>query len=40
MAYVAQPDNVKDLFGNGEVYENSISVNGGGANSSVALTGF
>jgi TonB-linked SusC/RagA family outer membrane protein len=38
MAYVAQPNNVKDLFNTGQVYENSISVNGGGTNSSVALT--
>ena len=38
MAYVAQPDNVRDLFRTGMVYENSISVNGGDANSSVALT--
>ena len=38
MAYVAQPDNVRDLFRTGMVYENSIAVNGGDANSSVALT--
>lgn len=38
MAYVARPNNVKDLFQTGNVIENSISVNGGGANSSVALT--
>jgi TonB-linked SusC/RagA family outer membrane protein len=38
MAYVARPNNVKDLFRTGSVYENSISVNGGDANSSIALT--
>ncbi len=38
MAYVPYPNNVKDLFRTGAVYENSISVNGGDANSSVALT--
>ncbi|MEO8962774.1 MAG: SusC/RagA family TonB-linked outer membrane protein, partial [Ginsengibacter sp.] len=38
MAYVPKPDNVKDLFRTGAVYENSISVNGGDATSSVALT--
>ena len=37
-AYVPQPNNVSDLFRTGTVYENSISVNGGDANSSVALT--
>jgi TonB-linked SusC/RagA family outer membrane protein len=38
MAYVPYPNNVKDLFRTGAVYENSISVNGGDANNSVALT--
>jgi len=38
MAYVAKPDNVNELFRNGAVYENSIGVNGGDANSSFALT--
>lgn len=38
MAYVPKPNNVKDLFRTGAVYENSISVNGGDATSSVALT--
>lgn len=38
MAYIARPDNVKELFRTGAVYENSISVNGGDANSTVALT--
>ena len=38
MAYIPYPNNVKDLFRTGAVYSNSISVNGGDANSSVALT--
>ncbi len=38
MAYVAQPNNVKDLFRTGAVYENSIGLNGGDANNSFALT--
>ncbi|MBL0356199.1 MAG: TonB-dependent receptor plug domain-containing protein [Chitinophagaceae bacterium] len=38
MAYVAKPNNVKDLFRSGSVYENSIGINGGDANSSFALT--
>ena len=37
-AYQAYPNNVKDLFKTGTVYENSLSVNGGDANSSVSLT--
>ncbi|SOD20043.1 SusC/RagA family TonB-linked outer membrane protein [Pedobacter xixiisoli] len=36
--YQAYPNNVKDLFRTGSVFENSISITGGGANSSVALT--
>ncbi len=36
--YKAYPDNVKELFRNGAVYENSIAVNGGDANNSFALT--
>jgi len=38
MSYVPRPDNVKDLFRTGGVYENSIGVNGGDATSSFALT--
>jgi hypothetical protein len=38
MAYVPQPNNVNELFQTGAVFENSISANGGDANSSVALT--
>ena len=38
VAYVPYPNNVKDLFSNGHVYENSISLNGGDEKSSVALT--
>lgn len=38
VAYVPYPNNVKDLFKTGNVYENSISVNGGNETSSVALT--
>ncbi len=37
-AYVAYPNNVKDLFNTGTVYENSLGVNGGDANSSIGLT--
>ncbi len=37
-AYKAYPNNVKDGFRTGHLYENSISVNGGDANSSVSLT--
>ncbi len=36
--YKAYPNNVKDGFQTGVLYENSISLNGGDANSSVALT--
>ncbi len=36
--YRPYPNNVKDLFRNGGVFENSIGVNGGDANSSVGLT--
>lgn len=36
--YRAYPDNVKDLFRTGTVYENSISINGGNEKSSVGLT--
>ena len=38
VAYVPYPDNVKDLFRTGNVFENSISINGGTEKSSVALT--
>lgn len=38
MAYVAQPNNVNELFRTGAVYENSVTVNGGNDISSVALT--
>jgi TonB-linked SusC/RagA family outer membrane protein len=37
-AYQAYPNNVKDLFKTGVVYENSLGVNGGDANSSVGIT--
>jgi TonB-linked SusC/RagA family outer membrane protein len=36
--YVAQPDNVKNLFKNGSVYENSVSVNGGDEKTAFVLT--
>ncbi len=36
--YKAYPNNVKDGFRTGTLYENSISVNGGDGNTSVALT--
>src|SRR5688572_13894635 len=36
--YRAYPDNVKDLFQRGWVYENSISVNGGSEKGSVGVT--
>ncbi|MEI6949589.1 SusC/RagA family TonB-linked outer membrane protein [Paraflavisolibacter sp. H34] len=36
--YRAYPNNVKDLFNNGTVYENSIGVTGGDDKNSVALT--
>lgn len=38
VAYVAYPNNVKDLFNDGHVYENSISMSGGDEKSAVALT--
>lgn len=38
VAYVPYPNNVKDLFSNGHVYENSISLNGGDDKNSVAIT--
>jgi len=31
MKYQAQPDNVKDLFQTGTIYENSLSIAGGDA---------
>ncbi|MEJ7737402.1 MAG: SusC/RagA family TonB-linked outer membrane protein [Chitinophagaceae bacterium] len=37
-AYRAYPDNVKDLFNTGMVYENSVGVTGGDAKSSLGLT--
>ena len=36
--YVAQPDNVKNLFKKGQLWENSLSINGGNESSSFALT--
>lgn len=36
--YIAYPNNVKDLFQTGTVFENSISMNGGDEKTSVALT--
>lgn len=38
MPYISRPNNVKDLFQTGFVYENSIGVNGGDAGNSFALT--
>lgn len=38
IAYRAYPNNVKDLFQTGKVYENSISFSGGDEKNSVALT--
>ena len=38
IAYVPYPNNVKDLFSTGKVYENSVSINGGDEKTSVALT--
>lgn len=38
IAYRAQPDNVKDLFRTGMVYENSVGFSGGNEQSSVAAT--
>jgi TonB-linked SusC/RagA family outer membrane protein len=37
-AYKAYPNNVKDAFKTGMLYENSISVNGGDANTTLGLT--
>jgi TonB-linked SusC/RagA family outer membrane protein len=39
MAYVAQPNNVKDLFHTGYLFENSVSLNGGDEKNSVSATG-
>jgi TonB-linked SusC/RagA family outer membrane protein len=39
VAYRAYPNNVKDLFRTGKVYENSISVSSGNEKSSVSATG-
>jgi TonB-linked SusC/RagA family outer membrane protein len=36
--YVAHPDNVKDLFKNGSVFENSVSINGGDEKTAFVLT--
>lgn len=36
--YEAQPDNVKDLFETGVVYENSVNIQGGNDKSSINLT--
>lgn len=36
-AYKAYPGNIKSLFNTGQLYENSVSVNGGDANSSIGL---
>jgi outer membrane receptor protein involved in Fe transport len=38
VAYVPYPNNVKDLFQTGKVYENSVSFSGGDEKNSVALT--
>jgi TonB-linked SusC/RagA family outer membrane protein len=38
VAFRAYPDNVKDLFQNGMVYENSIGLNGGDGTNSIGLT--
>jgi len=38
IAYRPQPDNVKDLFRKGMIYENSVSLTGGNEKSSVGLT--
>ncbi len=38
VAYRAYPDNVRDLFRTGWVFENSVGVNGGNEKSSVGLT--
>jgi TonB-linked SusC/RagA family outer membrane protein len=36
--YVAHPNNVKDLFKNGSVFENSVSINGGDEKTAFVLT--
>ena len=36
--YIAQPNNVKDLFRDGFIYENSLNVNGGDEKSSIGVT--
>ncbi|WKN41755.1 SusC/RagA family TonB-linked outer membrane protein [Tunicatimonas pelagia] len=36
--YVAQPNNVEDLFRNGHVWDNSITIQGGSGNTSFSLT--
>ncbi len=36
--YVAQPDNVKNLFQKGSIFENSLNITGGSDNSNVSLT--
>lgn len=36
--YVARPNNVKDMFRNGQVFENSIGVNGGSDNTTFNMT--
>ena len=36
--YKAYPNNVKDGFQTGQLYENSVSISGGDANSSINLT--
>ena len=38
--YVAQPDNVKNLFRTGHVYDNSVSIQGGSGNSAVSFTAY
>lgn len=38
IAYQAYPDNVKDLFRTGSVFENSISINGGDEKAAMSLT--
>jgi TonB-linked SusC/RagA family outer membrane protein len=38
IAYRAYPDNVKDLFRTGKIFENSINITGGNEKSSIGLT--
>lgn len=38
MPFEAQPDNVANLFKTGVIYENSVSIQGGDANSAISLT--